>query len=225
MNLDGGDNFFEGAENFGEAGWGDEKIGAGGEHGRNLDDEFIAGSGGEAGVVASDRDGLVRDGAAIAPVEWNSLKGGFVSGAGPVGVGRGDEGTARGGGGGRVHDELEMAGGEGGVGIGVVGNTKCGDEDGAGLPGFPVVLGQEAGGGAGVEFFIEDVVAGVAEGDAEVGIVVKGEATFVGRLLGNRMRRECGNSRLGCGGRVACGGEAGLGGVASGEPAGAQQKS
>jgi hypothetical protein len=216
--LEGGDDFFEGAEEFGEVGGGDEGVGAGEGGGRDFEGEFVAGAGGEAGVVAGGGDGFARDGAAIAPEEGDAAEEDLVGGGGPVGIGRGDEGTARGGGGGGVHDELEMAGGEGAVGVSVVGNAEGGDEDGAGLLGFPVLLSLEGGGVVGIEFLVEEVVAGVAEGEGVNGIVLYGEGAFVGRLLGESMRWGWSDGGLGRGVGVSRGGEMRLGGVAGGEP-------
>lgn len=105
----------------------------------------------------------------------------------------------------RVDDELEMAAGERGIGIGVAGDEDGGDEEGARLIGIKRLLREESGIGV-VRFvlrrFLEQVVAGIAERDAEAGVVVDGKFGVAGRVLG-RMRETL---RRGWSGGWFCGG-------------------
>ena len=111
-----------------------------------------------------------------------------------------------------VDDELESAADESGVGIGVGGNGNEGDESGAGLVGGELLLGFRDGGVFGVGGFVEEIGAGIAEGDAASGIVVDGKGGLARGMLGGGRRRDLGFG----GGRLSWRG-AGMGGVAAGE--------
>ena len=136
MDVQRQDRFFERAEDFGEVGGGRGKGGISGRSGNRLEKEFVAGAAGKARIFAARGDDAGGNRAAIAPLEADVLKKKVVRGGGRERVGWSDERAAEFSGGVRVDDELEMAAGESGVGVGVVGYLDGGDEDSAGLLGF-----------------------------------------------------------------------------------------
>jgi len=111
-----------------------------------------------------------------------------------------------------VDGELESTAGESGVRVGVRRNGNESDESGAGLIGGELLLGFGDGGVFGVGGFVEEIGAGIAEGDAASGIVVDGKGGLARGMLGGGRRRDLGFG----GGRLSWRG-AGMGGVAAGE--------
>ena len=153
MELEGGDDFVEVAEDFGFVGVLDAGVGVGVGGGDDLEVEFVASSGGEGGVVAVEKCGASGGGGCLTPMKDEALSGCCAGGVGGVdGSGEGLAGFERER---RMDDEMESGAAKGGIGIGVRRNGDGGDEDGARLLLGEFALSEQNGRAIGIGLVVE----------------------------------------------------------------------
>lgn len=166
------DDFFQLAKNPGAVGGLFGGIGNHGDRVCNLEIKFIACAVEEGGVHTGRVVHMIGEVTRLPPMKEDAVDCGSASGIPCVRIDGSGEGLTRFGLDHRINDELEIAPAKCGVGIGIVGNQNCRDEDGTWrLADQPLERLQFPR----IKLFLEFEISGIAERHSVIGIVISGE--------------------------------------------------